>query len=66
MKNKFYLISLISLLAIGGCKGNTSSSINKNSGDISSSSISSSINNKEADILIEYYFTTNTFLPFTI
>lgn len=56
MKNKLYLISLISLLAIGGCKGNTSSSINENSGDISSSSISSSINNKEADILIEYYF----------
>ena len=59
MKNKLYLISLISLLAIGGCKGNTSSSINENSVDISSSSISSissSINNKEADILIEYYF----------
>ena len=56
MKNKLYLISLISLLAIGGCKGNTSTSISENSVDISSSSISSSINNKEADILIEYYF----------
>ena len=28
--------------------------------------IATYINNKEADILIEYYFTTNTFLPFTI
>lgn len=58
MKSKLYLISLISLLVAGGCKGNTSTSTNKNSVDtsLSSSIVSSSVNNKEADILIEYYF----------
>ena len=59
MKNKLYLISLISLLAIGGCKGKTSSSeveSSKESSSTNSSIVSSSKNETEANILIEYYY----------
>ena len=59
MKNKFYLLSLISLLAIGGCKGKTSSSefeSSKGNSSTINSTVSSSINEAEANILIEYYY----------
>ena len=67
MKNKLYLLSVLSVLVIAGCKGNTSTSSSKPNTSSSSSSsevitsTSSSLEAGEANILIEYFYSNGEY-----
>ena len=62
MKNKLYLIGLISLLTLSGCNINnsTSKTSSKNNSSIESNS-SLEIQSGEAEILIEYYYSNGQY-----
>ena len=67
MKNKLYLLSVLSIFVIAGCKGNTSTSSSKPTPTSSSSrsevitSTSSSLKADEANILIEYFYSNGEY-----
>ena len=68
MKNKLYLLSVLSVLVIAGCKGNVNSSSSKpiptsssSSSEVITSTSSSSLENGEANILIEYFYSNGEY-----
>ena len=64
MKNKVSLLSILSLLVIAGCNNNVSSSSNKTSSSniiTSSSEVSSSLQENEASILVEYFYSNGEY-----